>query len=43
MIAPRGQQFYKGDNLLTGAGIGAVGVGGLCVFGLGDRNNDKSN
>ena len=27
MIAPRGQQFYKGDNLLTGAGIGAVGVG----------------
>lgn len=43
MIVPRGQQFYKGDKLLTGAGIGALGVGGLGVFGLGGRKNDKSN
>ena len=35
-------EFLKGDKFLTGAGIGAVG-GGLGIFGLGGRKNDKSN
>ena len=39
-IFPRDKQFYKGDKFLTGAGATA---GGLGIFGLGGRKNDKTN
>ena len=36
-------EFLKGDKFLTGIGAVGAGAGGLGVFGLGGRKNDKSN